>query len=75
MTVFTVYFMIVLCYILGLACSTVISPEAAALQAAQILSLSDHMIWSRLRAKQLNTALGLREADKNIRNDDTDRCN
>jgi len=53
----------------GLGCSTVISPEAAALQAAQILGLNDHMIWSRLRARQLNTAISLMKADRSSRDD------
>lgn len=53
----------------GLGCATVISPEAAALQAAQILSLHDHMIWSRLRTKQLNTWAALKMADKKARDD------
>lgn len=50
----------------GLGCTTVISPEAAALQAAQILALSDHMVWSRLRSKKLNTAVQLMVADKKL---------
>ncbi|XP_077983789.1 multifunctional protein ADE2-like [Glandiceps talaboti] len=53
----------------GLGCATVLSPEAAGLNAAQILSLNDHMIWARLRAKQLNTWVGLVLADKKVRND------
>ena len=56
-------------FIPGLGCSTVIAPEAAALQAAQILSLQDHMIWSRLRARQLNAVLSLKAADKKARDD------
>jgi phosphoribosylaminoimidazole carboxylase/phosphoribosylaminoimidazole-succinocarboxamide synthase len=44
-------------------------PEAAALCAAQILSLKDHVIWSKVRAKQLNTWIGLKEADKKSRDD------
>ena len=54
---------------LGLGCSTVLSPEGAALNAAQILALSDHVIWSKLRAKKLNTWVGLKQADKKIRDD------
>ncbi|ELU03401.1 hypothetical protein CAPTEDRAFT_168449 [Capitella teleta] len=50
----------------GLGCSTVIYPEAAALQAAQILGLHNHIIWARLRAKALNTWIGLKVADKHI---------
>ncbi|XP_035679021.1 multifunctional protein ADE2-like [Branchiostoma floridae] len=53
----------------GLGCSTVLSPDAAVLAAAQILSLSDHMIWSRLRCKQLYTYLGLKDSDKEVRKD------
>ncbi|XP_070552677.1 multifunctional protein ADE2-like [Ptychodera flava] len=53
----------------GLGCATVMSPEAAGLAAAQILSLNDHVIWSRLRAKQVNTWIGLIHADKKVRND------
>lgn len=53
----------------GLGCATVMFPEAAALCAAQILALNDHVIWSNVRAKQLNTWIGLKEADKKSRND------
>jgi phosphoribosylaminoimidazole carboxylase/phosphoribosylaminoimidazole-succinocarboxamide synthase len=45
------------------------SPEAAALNAAQTLSLSDHVIWSRLRARKLNTWIGLIVEDKKLRDD------
>lgn len=51
----------------GLGCSTVMGPEAAGLMAAQILSLHDHVIWSKLRAKQLNTWISLKEADRKAR--------
>ncbi|XP_052795411.1 multifunctional protein ADE2-like [Mya arenaria] len=47
----------------GLGCTTVTSPDGAALAAAQILCLNDHMIWAKLRTKQLNTWVGLKEAD------------
>jgi phosphoribosylaminoimidazole carboxylase/phosphoribosylaminoimidazole-succinocarboxamide synthase len=53
----------------GLGCTTVISPDAAALAAAQILGLHDHMVWSKLRAKQLNTWVGLKQADKKSRDE------
>lgn len=53
----------------GLGCTTVLYPEAAALAAAQILALSDHVIWSRLRASQLNTWVGLKLADKKVRSE------
>ncbi|XP_041704692.1 multifunctional protein ADE2 isoform X1 [Coregonus clupeaformis] len=50
----------------GLGCSTVLSPEAAAQFAAQIFGLSDHMVWSKLRASMLNTWLSLKQADKKL---------
>ena len=53
----------------GLGCSTVIAPEAAALQAAQIIALSDHLVWSRLRAKYFNTWVSLKVADRKSRDD------
>ncbi|KAH3834391.1 multifunctional protein ADE2-like [Dreissena polymorpha] len=51
----------------GLGCTTLTSPEAAGLAAAQILCMTDHVIWSRLRASQLNTWVGLKEADMKAR--------
>ncbi|XP_066998660.1 bifunctional phosphoribosylaminoimidazole carboxylase/phosphoribosylaminoimidazole succinocarboxamide synthetase isoform X2 [Anabrus simplex] len=51
----------------GLGCTTVVYPEAAALAAAQIHALHDHIIWSRLRVKQLNNFISLKVADKMIR--------
>ncbi len=53
----------------GMGCTTVISPEGAGLQAAQILSLSDHVIWSKLRAKKLATWISLKKADAKFRDD------
>ncbi|XP_014664648.1 PREDICTED: multifunctional protein ADE2-like [Priapulus caudatus] len=50
----------------GLGCSTVLSPEGAALQALQILALSDHVIWSSLKARQLNTWVRLKDADAKL---------
>nr|XP_020459091.1 multifunctional protein ADE2-like isoform X2 [Monopterus albus] len=50
----------------GLACSTVISPEAAAQFAAQIFGLTDHLVWCKLRASILNTWVSLRLADKKL---------
>ena len=47
----------------GLGCPTVISPEAAALAAAQILAQQSHVVWSRLRVRQLLTACNIRYAD------------
>ena len=51
----------------GLGCTTVVYPESAALAAAQIHALHDHIIWSRLRVKQLNNFIALKVADKMIR--------
>jgi len=51
----------------GLGCTTVMYPEAAGLAAAQILGLTDHVIWSKLRARALNNALSLKVADKKLR--------
>lgn len=53
----------------GLGCVTVLYPEAAVLHAAQILGLSNFMIWSKLRVKQLNNFLTLKRADKEVRGD------
>jgi len=52
----------------GLGCSTVVYPESAALFAAQIVGLSNYLVWSRLRVRQLNNFVVLAEADKAIRN-------
>ncbi len=51
----------------GLGCATVIYPEAAALNAAQILGLQNYLIWSRLRAKQIGNMISLKKADKELR--------
>jgi len=51
----------------GLGCSTVLGPEAAALAAAQILALGDHVTWAALKGKQLNTWLDLLHADSKMR--------
>ncbi|MPC15586.1 Multifunctional protein ADE2 [Portunus trituberculatus] len=37
-----------------MGCGTVLYPEAAAQTAATMLGLTDHIIWAKLRAKQLN---------------------
>ncbi|XP_072538700.1 bifunctional phosphoribosylaminoimidazole carboxylase/phosphoribosylaminoimidazole succinocarboxamide synthetase isoform X2 [Salminus brasiliensis] len=50
----------------GLGCSTVLSPDAAAQHAAQILGLTDHLIWAKLRASMLNTWISLKQADKKL---------
>lgn len=51
----------------GLGCTTVMYPESAALAAAQIIGLTDHVIWSRLRVRALNNYLSLKAADKKLR--------
>lgn len=51
----------------GLGCTTVMYPEAAALAAANILALNDHVIWARLRARALNNYLSLKVGDKKLR--------
>jgi len=50
----------------GLGCATVLYPAAAALAAASILGQTDHLIWAKLRAKQMNTAVALLMADKKL---------
>lgn len=50
----------------GLGCGTVMSAEAAAMHAAQVFALTDHIVWSKLRAARLNIWIGLRHADKKM---------
>lgn len=50
----------------GLGCTTTIYPESAALNAAQMIGLSNYMVWSKLRVKQHNTYVSLKLADKKI---------
>ncbi|XP_001607772.1 multifunctional protein ADE2 [Nasonia vitripennis] len=52
----------------GLGCTTVLYPESAALAAAQIHALHDHLVWSRLRVKQLTNFITLKKADAKLRN-------
>ena len=52
----------------GLGCTTVVYPESAALAAAQIHGLHDHLVWARLRVKQLMNFIALKEADVKLRN-------
>ena len=52
-------------YHLGLGCSTVIHPEAAAICAAQILALNDDVVWARLRVHRCQIWIDLK------RNEDT----
>jgi phosphoribosylaminoimidazole carboxylase/phosphoribosylaminoimidazole-succinocarboxamide synthase len=52
----------------GLGCATVTSPDGAAQMAANILATAgDHMVWSRLRAKQLLIYIGLKRSDAKMR--------
>lgn len=51
----------------GLGCTTALNPDGAALATAQILGLSDHVVWGIVKGKQLNTAVGLAVADKKWR--------
>ncbi|XP_012055370.1 PREDICTED: multifunctional protein ADE2 [Atta cephalotes] len=51
----------------GLGCTTVIHPEAAALAAAQIHAMQNHLVWARLRAKQLSNFINLKRADVELR--------
>ncbi|CAL4225180.1 unnamed protein product, partial [Meganyctiphanes norvegica] len=53
----------------SMGAGTVIYPEAAAQSASTILGLHDHVIWSKIRAKQLNLFVGLKKADKKITQD------
>ncbi|XP_069167238.1 bifunctional phosphoribosylaminoimidazole carboxylase/phosphoribosylaminoimidazole succinocarboxamide synthetase [Procambarus clarkii] len=50
----------------GMGCGTVLYPEAAAQSAASILALSDYLIWSRIRVKQLNLWISLKMADLKV---------
>lgn len=51
----------------GLGCGTVLYPEAAALNAAQILGIGNYIIWAKLRVRQLNNIVTLKSADQNVR--------
>jgi len=42
------------------------SAEGAAMHAAQVFALSDHVVWSKLRAARLNVWIGLRYADRKM---------
>ncbi|XP_032674488.1 multifunctional protein ADE2 [Odontomachus brunneus] len=51
----------------GLGCTTALHPETAAIAAAQIHALDNHIVWSRLRTKQLANYVSLKRADINMR--------
>lgn len=53
----------------GLGCSTVLSPETAVFHAAQIFGLSNHLVWSRIRSRQLNMAVNLINEDAKLNSD------
>jgi len=50
----------------GLGCATVMSAETAAMHAAQVFALNDHIVWSKLRASRLNLWVGLKFADRKM---------
>ncbi|KOX67690.1 Multifunctional protein ADE2 [Melipona quadrifasciata] len=52
----------------GIGCTTVAYPESAALAAAQIHALHDHLVWARLRVKQLKNYIALKQADVKLKN-------
>ncbi|KAF5273435.1 hypothetical protein FQA39_LY07452 [Lamprigera yunnana] len=52
----------------GLGCTTVMYPETAALNAAQIIALSNYMVWSKLRVKQFNNCVSVVKADQKLQN-------
>jgi len=56
-----------------LSCTTILQPEAAALGAANIFGLQDHMVWGRLRIKQLLNHVKLMKADKVAESDNVAR--
>uniref|UniRef100_A0A914WAM5 PurE domain-containing protein n=1 Tax=Plectus sambesii TaxID=2011161 RepID=A0A914WAM5_9BILA len=53
----------------GLGCTTVIGAEEAALAAAKILSLVDHMIFGRLLVQQLKSFVTIMKADAAMEKD------
>jgi len=53
----------------GLGCSTVLGGEGAALAAAKILSLHDHLVWAKLRGRRLMTWVALADADRKLTED------
>jgi len=44
-----------------------VHPEGAALAAAQIHAMHNHLVWARLRAKQLSNFVNLKQADIKLR--------
>jgi len=56
-----------------LSCTTILQPEAAALSAATIFGLQDHVVWGRLRIKQLLNHVKLMKADKEVESENAKR--
>lgn len=52
----------------GLGCSTVVYPETAAICAAQCISLTNYIVWCKLRVKRLGFYESLPKADNEFRN-------
>lgn len=50
----------------GLGCTTIIDTEGASLAAAQILGMTDHNIWCKLRGRRLNFTVKLMHDDKKV---------
>ncbi|XP_057313952.1 multifunctional protein ADE2-like [Hydractinia symbiolongicarpus] len=50
----------------GLGCTTIVDTEGAALAAAQILGMTDHNIWCKLRGRRLNFTVKLMHDDKKV---------
>lgn len=50
----------------GLGCSTVLSPDEAALCAAKTLATTDHMVWGKVLVEQLNNYITIYKSDKKI---------
>jgi len=51
----------------GLGCTTVINKDGAAIAAAQILGMTDHCVWSKLRGHRLSIAVSLLHADAKLK--------
>ncbi|KRX26089.1 Multifunctional protein ADE2 [Trichinella nelsoni] len=51
----------------GVGCTTAISAESAALHAASILGLSDHVVWGHLRVKKLLNHIAMMKSDRAFR--------
>ena len=50
----------------GLGCSTVINPESAALHAAQIIAHTNYVILGKLKVRQLNNYIRIKQSDKDL---------